>query len=83
MLGTRLHIYEVFIFCPIYFLQSFDLYEVNLFLFKNYQKNRRMRLIIVEKHTHQPTKNRRRRLMIKQNVGDGLARLARLARPVI
>jgi hypothetical protein len=33
-----------------------------------------MRLIIVEKNNHQPTKNRRRRLMIKQNVGDGLAR---------
>jgi len=43
------------------------------FNLKIIKKNRSRRLIIVEK-TYAPTKNRRRRLMIKKNVGDGLAR---------
>jgi hypothetical protein len=36
-------------------------------------KNRRRRLIIVEKTYPSKNKNRLRRLMIKQNVWDGLA----------
>ena len=67
-------------FRSINLLQSFDLYEVNPFWIKNYQKNRRRRLIIVEK-TYPPTNKNRRRRLIMKNVGDGLARPAGLDRP--